>query len=360
MERLDPLATLSFNRYLSAISPFTHNVTIIMKKLLATSIIMSLFVFFFVPGCSEDTTAPPPDPVDFTVSASSASVAPGGSIDVTLSGGTAPYSVIADCDTIFAMATLTGSTLNIHGMDGGFTTVKVGDAASATATISISVTGPITVDLFPIVSGRKFTFDGYAIATSGGTLPDPSNVYNTVWTIGPPGPLPGSTVIVDSTTLQHPSAGVITVAKNLLLVKNPATGEFFFAQTLGPFFRAFGINRTDTVRIVSIAKPEVGIGGTWVSFDSTYVSGAGSDVRLEINGVVEGGEVVTDSSAARDKWETVRFRTWRRISVNGAVVVDNATTSRIWLHNEVGPIQVLIAQDTENLGHMRTFKAKNF
>jgi hypothetical protein len=330
-----------------------------MKKLFAITLITSIAVLFAVPGCSEDTTAPTTPP-GFAVSSASVSVAPGAGVDVTLSGGTAPYTITAGSDTIFAMATLTGSTLSIHGMDGGFTTVTVGDAASATATVSISVTGAITVDLFPIVGGRKFTFDGYAIATTGATLPDPSNVYNTVWTIGPPGPLPGSTVIVDSTTLQHPSAGVITVAKNLLIVKNPATGEFFFAQTLGPFFRAFGIDRTDTVRIVSIAKPEVGIGGTWVSFDSTYVSGAGSNVRLEINGVVEGGEVITDSSATRDTWETVKFRTWRRISVNGAVVVDNATTSRIWLHNEIGPIQVLITQDTENLGHMRTLKAKNF
>jgi hypothetical protein len=337
-----------------------------MKKLsasmaiMAITLITSLAVLFVVPGCSEDASTTPPPPGDFEVSSSAISVAPGADVDVTLSGGTGPYSIIGGSDTSFATASLSGGTLTIHGVEGGYTTVKVGDAASAATSISITITGPITVDLFPIVAGSKFTFDGYAIATTGATLPDPSNIYNTVWTIGPPGPLPGSTVIVDSTTLQHPSAGVITVAKNLLIVKNPTTGEFFFAQTLGPFFRAFGIDRTDTVRIVSIAKPEVGIGGTWVSFDSSYVSGAGSNVRLEINGIVEGGEVITDSSATRDTWETIRFRTWRRISVNGAVVVDNATTSRIWLHNEVGPIQVLIAQDTENLGHFRTLKAKNF
>ena len=330
-----------------------------MKKLLVITLITSLSVLLFVPGCSEDSTSPTTPP-GFTVSGSAVLVAPGGSVDVTLSGGTAPYSIIAGSDTIFATASLTGGTLSIHGVDGGFTTVTVGDAASATATVSVSVSGAITVDLFPIVLGHRFTFDGYAIATTGVPLPDPSNVYNTDWLLAANGPIPFSTVILDTTTLQHPSAGVITVGRNLLIVKNPATGEFFFAQTLGPFFRAFGIPRTDTVRVVSIAKPDLGIGGTWVALDSTYESAVGSSVRLEINGIVEGGEVVTDSSAARDRWETVKFRTWRRISVNGAVVVDNATTSRIWLHNGVGPIQVLIAQDTENLGHMRTLKAKNF
>ena len=334
-----------------------------MKKLhavMAIAIITSLAVLLIVPGCSEDSTSPPPASGDFAVSASEVLVAPGGNVNVTLSGGTAPYTIVAGTDTAFATATLSGGTLTVHGTDGGFTTVTVGDAASATATVAVSVSGPITVDLFPIVTGHRFTFDGYAIATTGVPLPDPSNVYNTVWTLAGPGPLPASTVILDTTTLQHPSAGVITVGRNLLIVKNPVTGEFYFAQTLGPFFRAFGIPRTDTVRVVSIAKPELGIGGTWVALDSTYTSGTGSSVRLEINGIVEGGGVVTDSSAANDPWETLKFRTWRRISVNGAVVVDNATTSRLWLHHGTGPIQVLITQDTENLGHFRTLKAKNF
>jgi len=332
-----------------------------MKKFLLLGLISSLPFLLAVPGCTEDTTSPPPEPVDFTVSATAVIIPPGASIDVMLSGGTAPYGITDSSDTVFAMATIIGDTLRIHGMDGGYTTVRVADDAATGATIQITVTGPITVDLFPIVAGRKFTFDGYAIATTGARLPDPSGVYNTDWTIGPPGPLPGSTVIVDSTTLQHPSAGVITVGRNLLIVKNGATGEFFFAQTLGPFFRAFNIERTDTVRVVSIAKPELGIGGTWVALDSTYVDSAGtSNIRLEINGLVEGGETVTDSSASHDKWETIRFRTSRRISVNGAVIVDNVTTSRIWLHHGIGPIQVHIAQDTENLGHLRTYKAKNF
>ncbi len=329
-----------------------------MKKILVTTLITSLFVLFLVPGCSEDSTAPP---AGFGVSTSTPTVAPGADVVVTISGGTTPYTVTAGTDTAVATASVTGSSLNIHGVDGGFTTVTVNDAASGTVTVSISVSGAITDDLFPITLGRKFTFAGHAIATTGATLPDPTNRYQTVWTLAAAGPLPGSTVIVDSTRLIHPTLGEILVARNLLIVKNNITGEFFFAQTLGPFFRAFNIERTDTVRVISIAKPELGIGGTWVALDSTYVDSLGtSNIRLEINGVVEGGEVITDSSAAHTTWETIRFRTWRRISVNGAVIVDNATTSRIWLRRNVGPIQVLIAQDTENLGHFRTLKDKNF
>ncbi len=329
-----------------------------MKKLLLSTLIISGFVLLFFAGCTEDSTAPP---TVFGVSTSTPTVAPGGDIVVTISGGTTPYTVTAGTDTLVATASVTGSSLNIHGVDGGFTTVTVNDASSGTVTVSISVSGAITDDLFPIILGRKFTFAGHAIATSGATLPDPTNRYQTVWTLAAPGPLPGSTVIVDSTRLIHPTLGEILVARNLLILKNNITGEFFFAQTLGPFFRAFNIERTDTARIISVAKPELGIGGEWVALDSTYVDSLGtSNIRLEILGKVEGGEVITDSSAAHTKYETIQFRTRRRISVNGAVIVDNATTSRIWLRRDIGPIQVLIAQDTENLGHFRTIKDKNF
>lgn len=329
-----------------------------MKKILAIIPIVSLSLLLFVPGCTEDSTAPPQG---FGVSSATATVAPSGDVIITISGGTTPYSITAGTDTAVATASLSGGNLTVSGVDGGFTTVTVGDAAAASVTITIVVTGAITDDLFPLVAGHKYTFAGHAISTSGVTLPDPTNRYQTIWTIGPAGPLPGSTVIVDSTRLIHPSLGEILVARNLLILKNNITGEFFFAQTLGPFFRAFNIERTDTVRVLSIAKPELGIGGEWVALDSTYVDSLGtSNIRLEILGRVEGGEVITDSASTPATHETIRFRTWRRISVNGAVVVDNATTSRIWLKREFGPVQVLIAQDTENLGQFRTFREKNF
>ncbi len=309
-------------------------------------------------GCKEDTVSVPPG---FTVSSVTASVAPGGDIVITITGGTSPYSMTSGPDTAVATADLVNGTLTIHGVTGGFTTLKVGDAAAATATITIVVTGAVTADLFPLVFGHKYTYGGYAIAPSTGTIfPDPSNRYQTVWTVGPAGPFPGSTVIIDSTRLVHPLLGEILVARNLVILKNNLTGEFFFLQTLGPFFRAFGINRMDTVRSIPIAKPEVGIGGTWVAFDSTYVDSTASSIRLQIFGEVEDGEVITDSTATHSSHETIRFRTWRRITLNGTVVVDNATTSKLWLQKDFGPVQILISEDTENVGHFRIVKDWNF
>ncbi len=220
-----PFATLFLNRYLPATPPLTLFETVIMKKILASSVIISLIVLFLVPGCTEDSTAPPQD---FAVSSVTATVAPNGDIVITISGGTTPYSISAGSDTSVATASVSGSNLNVHGVDGGFTTVTVRDAASGSATVSIVVSGPITDDLFPIAAGRKFTFAGHAISTAGATLPDPTGRYQTVWTIGPAGPLPGSTVLVDSTRFIHPTLGEILVARNLVIIKNNITGEFFF------------------------------------------------------------------------------------------------------------------------------------
>jgi hypothetical protein len=328
-----------------------------MKNFLLPFVIISISIVLFVSGCSDDTAAPP---AVFAVSSATATVAPTGVVVITISGGTTPYALTSAGDAAVATSVLAGTSLSITGVLGGYTTVIIQDGSGASITIPVVVTGPITSDLFPLVLGHKFTFKGYAIATTGLPLADPMQRYQTIWTIGPAGPFPGSTVIVDSTRFIHPTLGEIGVARNLIIVKNPVTGEYLFAQTLGPFFRAFNIPRVDTVRLVSIAKPEVGIGGTWTSFDSSYVDGTGATIRLEILGEVEDGEVITDSSGAGTTYETIRFRTWRRISVNSAVVVDNATTSKIWLRKGVGPIQVLIAQDTENFGHFRTLSDKNF
>jgi hypothetical protein len=293
-----------------------------------------------------------------SASVSEVSVAPSGSTTVTISGGTPPYMIHEEPDTIVATALLSGTTLTINGVAGGYTTVMVMDNNNTMVSVAITVSGPITYDLFPLVLGRRFIYDGNGISTSGATIPDPNNVYQTIWTIGPAGPIPGTTVIVDTTTIELPSPiGIIGVRRNLLILKNPGNGDFIFFQTLGPFFRAFGIPRTDTVRAVLIAKPSLGIGGTWTAFDSSYTSGTNSTIRLEILGEVVNGETVVDSSVSHTLRNTIHFRTKRRISVNGTIVVPGVETSELWLEKNVGPVKVIIYQDSENIGHFRVLKA---
>jgi hypothetical protein len=306
-------------------------------------------------GCKEDEVTPP---AVFSINVGEVTVAVGANGSITLTGGTTPYSIKVGPDTTVATATLSGTTLSAHGVASGFTTLTVGDAAGAEATVNINISGAITAELFPLVIGHQYQYSGYAVSTSGVALPDPSKIYNTLWTVGPT--VSGATYLFDTTTFQHPSAGVITASRTLVLIKNNTTGDFMFAQTLGPFFRAFSIPRIDTVRFVSIAKPSLGIGGTWTAFDSTYVDGSSTNIRLQIFGEVLTGESITDSTTSHTKHNAIRFRTWRRITVGSTVAVDNATTSRLWLVKNIGPVIVHIAQDTENLGHFRVLKSKNF
>jgi hypothetical protein len=125
------------------------------------------------------------------------------------------------------------------------------------------------------------------------------------------------------------------------------------------------IGRTDTVRALTIADPSAGIGGTWTALDSTYNNVSGSQVRLQILGSLEAGETITDSTEHvsplhHETHDALRFRTYRNIFVGSSQVVSNATTSRLWLVKDIGPVQIHIAEDTENLGHFRTLQGKNF
>jgi hypothetical protein len=315
-----------------------------------------------IQGCKDDETTVPPTPP-----LTSLTVSPGNNSSGTLSGGTAPYTIQQGPDTTIARATVTGSTLSVSGVASGYTSVLIGDAGSATFRIGINVTGGITYTIFPLQNGNRYIYGGYAINTSanGSTrIPDPGNVYLTSWTlIGPlPGPNPpaGSFAIRDTTRRPNATSDT-TEVRSLVIIRNPLTGSFTFLQTLGPFFRALGVlplGRTDTVRAVVIADPSLGIGGTWTGFDSTYQNATGSQVRLQIVGSLEAGETITDSTGATH--DALRFRTHRNVFVGSSQVVSNATTARIWLVRNVGPVQVHIAEDTENIGHFRVLENRNF
>lgn len=238
---------------------------------------------------------------------------------------------------------------------------------------------PITDDLFPIVAGNKLTYGGYGTAPgSGSVIPDPTGSYRTVWTIAAtsvPTPIGGTAaLVVDSTTGPFgPGGFVVTVARNLLIQKD-SVGDFRFIQSLGPFKRAFGIpigtDAQDTLVWVAVARPSQGVGSTgvqWTAYDSTFTGTGGTPVRLQIFGRIEATETITDSTTSpgpslgiATQRDTYRSRTWRKITVGGTVVQDDATTSRLWLTKDLGPVQMRIVEDTENPGHFRVLRSKNF
>jgi hypothetical protein len=231
---------------------------------------------------------------------------------------------------------------------------------------------PITADLFPLIAGRQFTYTGYATAnsTSGGApIPDPNNDYLTTWTIGPTvtSPLGGPAVaLFDTTRINLPGIGVVTVPRTLL-VKKDSLGDFYFMQSIGPFKRAFqipyGSSAADTLIFIPIVRPTQGSGSTgvqWTAYDQTFTSSGGVPVRLEIFGRIETQETISDSAAPPANHTVYRARTHRRVTVGGSVVQDDAETARLWLEPEIGPIQVRIVEDPENIGHWRFFVSRNF
>lgn len=235
---------------------------------------------------------------------------------------------------------------------------------------------PITGDLFPLVAGHKFTYTGYATSTSatgGVPLPDTGNVYRTIWTVGPtvPSPLGGSAVaLLDSTRLSVPNIGVVTIARILLVKKDSANNDFYFMQTIGPFKRAFDIpvggTAADTLIFIPIVRPSQGAGSTgvsWTAYDQTFTSSPATgsqQVRLEIFGRIETQEVITDSATPPAQHTVYRARTARKVTVGGTVVQNDAETARLWLEVGIGPIQIRIVEDPENIGHWRFYTDRNF
>ena len=234
---------------------------------------------------------------------------------------------------------------------------KSGDSGTTPAVIV-----PITDNLFPLVSGHAYVYEGFLVDTNKVNTPVPGQPtpYRTSWTLLP-GPS-GTWIIVDSTTV-----GVNTSIHLLLVKKDSTTGDISFRQTLGPFFRAIGATYSDTAIWVELAKPSYGVGVQWTAFDTTVtgnLQGQSGSVHLEIFGKIEGQENVTDSSASHTTYLTYKVRTWRRITatVSGVTVTiqDNATTAQLWLVKDIGPVQVNISGDTENYGHFRVMQSKNF
>lgn len=221
----------------------------------------------------------------------------------------------------------------------------------------------ITGDLLPLVAGRQVEYTGYAIGTNGAPLPDPGRVFRTVWVVDSAGPFTGSTLIIDTTTVFILGFGTVTRVDSFYVRKDTASGDFEFLQNLGVFFRQYKITpigRTDTTRWMAAARKSAGLFGTWAAFDSTFVDSAGAPVRLRVNGAVEAQETITDSSSARSLWGTYRVRTSADVFVRDTIVVSNRTLMRLWLAPDVGPVQVHIAEDAENVGYFRIMKSKNF
>ena len=179
---------------------------------------ITMAILLIISGCKKDDAGTGPGPIGLNVSPTAVAVAAGSMATATIRGGTRPYSIAVITDTILARVTLANdSVLTVTGVSSGTTSFRVRDNDSTLITVNVTVTGAITVNLFPFVAGHAFVYTGYATSSGspGGTpLPDTGHVYNTKWIvyIDVPSPTGGTgRALIDTTTLRHPLAGVITV-----------------------------------------------------------------------------------------------------------------------------------------------------
>lgn len=236
------------------------------------------------------------------------------------------------------------------------TIFAAGCKTDTTSTTEPTVT-PITANLFPLVAGHSYEYTGYLVDTNSVSTPAPgipAGAYHASWLLIDAGD--GTWLLLDSTHVAS-----TTSVRFFRVKKDSSTGDIAFLQTLGPFYRAIQASYTDTAIWLYLARPSRGMNSIWTAFDTTVhgtVNGVSSDVHLQIFGIIEARETITDSTDAHTAYNTYRIRTYRTITVGPISVT--TTTAKLWLAADVGPVQVDIAGDPENYGHFRVMQDKNF
>jgi hypothetical protein len=168
-----------------------------------------------------------------TATPSSAAVAVGYSTQVTVSGGTSPYSIQTSPNIYIATATISSSTVTITGVASGTTQVVVKDNSSPAKTVTI----PITV-----TSGGGFTTSGslsFSMLLNGVTTNwSASGIYNNSGTSGSGagGLLYTGTTDQDVDVIAYKfnsSTSVDVAVLNLTALGTISTGDYLVVNSTG-------------------------------------------------------------------------------------------------------------------------------
>ncbi|MBI5216548.1 MAG: hypothetical protein HY960_12425 [Ignavibacteriae bacterium] len=242
----------------------------------------------------------------------------------------------------------------------------------------------VPTTLFPFTAGNAITYSGYLTATETETKINGTETgYSTKWTVGNKIPvsavLPASVfpnLVGESAVLIFDTTSVPAFAVNnkftpVFIRQDTATGDFSYMTNLGYFYRSSSTKiwksasdttaRNDSLRFITLAKPSAGIGTKFTCFNedfTSYVGGVSNPitVNLKIEGIFEGKENITVGSTT---YETYKLVVTRTVSSGGAVL-SAGVTAKLWLANNVGPVQMFLAGNAEGPGNFRTMVSKNF
>lgn len=234
----------------------------------------------------------------------------------------------------------------------------------------------VTGDLYPLVMGRKLTFNGFIRdAVTDVNISATGAFYNarmTTLTAGfPPlapfvAPLAGTTFFIsDSSLVSPPSTWFVS---GFYVKRTTATsGDFWFLTNAGRFYRqtfvynpATQAGRIDSLKWILLVKENAFVGESWVAFDSTYTSTSSAigTARLKVDCVIEGKETLTLNGTAYEAWKLVATRS---VFVGGSPTpASQGATATVWLVPNVGIVKFIFNSDGETRGFERNLLSKNY
>lgn len=176
----------------------------------------------------------------FTSAPSAITVGAGSGATYNVGGGVFPYTA-ASSNTAVATASISGNTLNINGLAIGTASVVLRDNANATITVSVTVKGASTLDLFTTapsaVTIAKGTTTSYSIG--GGTSPYTVTSSNTsVVTVSQSGSSYSITGVANgagSVVIRDTAGASVTVAVSVSAAQmslNPTASSAFVGDTV--------------------------------------------------------------------------------------------------------------------------------
>jgi hypothetical protein len=227
-------------------------------------------------------------------------------------------------------------------------------------------------DIFPISEGTKITYNGFlrekADPPADTNITATGAVYETRWTImndsasipGPPiGPGGVGILILDSTRVPTgvPSPPTIWV-ESPVYIQRLSNGGFRFLTDIGRFYRLFGVNQTDSLKLVHLADVSTKIGGTWTAYNESFSSSTVGSVRLEIVGRWDKENITVNGQ----NFSTYKVTTSRNVYIPATSTTpapgSGGLTAQVWLATGIGPVKLILHGNPESNGHYREFLSR--
>ncbi|OGU67114.1 MAG: hypothetical protein A3C56_00075 [Ignavibacteria bacterium RIFCSPHIGHO2_02_FULL_56_12] len=227
----------------------------------------------------------------------------------------------------------------------------------------------IPEDLFPLTAGHVLRYSGYLIRYPDTKVESSEPGYQADVTVGPvvaintvypnpPTDVTGTgTIVTDSTDV--PGGGIGGLRMTHFFDYDPATARHRMLMNVGYFFRAFGINRSDSLQYMVLTDPRQGFQQSYTCLANTYAALVGGDlidVELRYTGKWVSVDTIQTPVGNFKTWELEVVQT---VSVGTTPVVVNVVL-HFWFAQGVGPVKMIMSGNVEQYGHARVLTAKNF